>query len=408
MSGAIIVVGAGQAGAVLVEKLRAQGYDGALTLIGAEPVPPYQRPPLTKKYLTGELAIERLFLRPEAVYADQDITLRLSTRVAGIDRAARRVLLEGGESLAYDQLALTTGSAPRRLPPALGGDLAGVYVARDLADADAMAPEFRPGRRVLVVGGGYIGLEAASVAAARGLEVVLIEQAPRILNRVAAAETADWFRALHAGHGVRILEGCGLAELQGQGGRVSAARLTTGETLAVDFVIAGIGVTPNTALAEAAGLEVDNGIAVDSLGRCSDPLIWAAGDCASFPLRGQRLRLESVQNAIDQAGLVAANMLGAGQGYDPVPWFWSDQYDVKLQIAGLNSGYDLVVARAGNGQGKASSFWYFCGARFLAVDAMNDPRAYMIGKRLLEAGRSPDLAVLADPESDLKALLAVP
>ncbi|WP_114965491.1 NAD(P)/FAD-dependent oxidoreductase [Alkalilacustris brevis] len=402
MSGGVVIVGAGQAGAVLAEKLRARGYAGAVTLIGAEAVPPYQRPPLTKKYLTGEMTLERLFLRPEAVYAEQDITLRLSTRVAGVDRAARRVLLEGGETLAYDQLALTTGSTPRRLPDALGGNLAGVYVARDLADADAMAPEFVAGRRVLVVGGGYIGLEAASVAAARGLKVTLIEQAPRILNRVAAPETADWFRDLHTSHGVRILEGCGLAGLEGCDGRVRAARLGNGETIEVDFVIAGIGIVPNTALAEAAGLAVENGIAVDAFGRSSDPLVWAAGDCASFPWRGRRVRLESVQNAIDQAALVAANMLGAGQEYDPVPWFWSDQYDVKLQIAGLNTGYDRVVAR----RGKGTSFWYFSGPRFLAVDAINDPRAYMIGKRLLEAGRSPDPAVLTDPDSDLKALLS--
>ena len=399
----IVVVGAGQAGAALVAKLRALGHDGSVTLIGAEPVPPYQRPPLTKKYLTGEMALERLFLRPESFYADQNITLRLGCRVTGVDPAARVVRL-GDETLPYDQLALTTGAVPRRLPAAIGGDLAGVYVARDLADADAMMPEFAPGRRLLVVGGGYIGLEAAAVAASRGLAVTLVEAAPRILGRVASAETADWFRALHTGYGVQVIEGAGLERLTGTQGRVTGARLTDGREIAADFVIAGIGIAPDTALAEAAGLALDNGIAVDAQGRTSDPRVWAAGDCASFPHAGGRLRLESVQNAIDMAEAVAANMLGAGRDYAPVPWFWSDQYDVKLQIAGLKTGHDRVVTRPGKGE--AVSFWYFRGPRFLAVDAANDPRAYMIGKRLLEAGRSPDPDALADPATDLKALLA--
>jgi len=397
----IVVVGAGQAGASLVMALRAMGHEGPITLIGSESVPPYQRPPLTKKYLTGEMTQERLFLRPEGYYADHGIALRLGSRVTAIDRAKKLVHLDG-TTLSFDQLALTTGSAPRRLPASIGGDLPGVYVARDLADADAMAPEFVAGRRVLVIGGGYIGLEAAAVAASKGLQVTLIEMAPRILARVAAPETARWFRNLHEGHGVRILEGTGIERLMGED-RVSAARLSNGQELEVDFVIAGIGVTPNTALAEAAGLAVDNGIATDAYGRTSHPAIWAAGDCASFPWRGRRVRLESVQNAIDQAELVAANMLGAARTYDPVPWFWSDQYDVKLQIAGLNTGFDRVVARQPTPQ--AASFWYFAQDRLIAVDAMNDPRAYMVGKRLLEAGRSADPAVVGDPASDLKALL---
>ena len=400
MSG-IVVVGAGQAGAALVAKLRSLGYTGELTLLGREPVPPYQRPPLTKKYLTGELTLERLFLRPESFYGEHGITLRLGTELRAIDRAARRLDL-GGENLGYTQLALTTGSQPRRLPAAIGGNLEGVYVARDLADTDAMAPEFAPGRRVLIVGGGYIGLEAAAVAATKGLEVTLVEMAPRILNRVAAAETADWFRTLHERHGVTIIEGTGLDRLIGTG-RVEAARLSDGRELAVDFVIAGIGVRPNTALAESAGLEIDDGIATDAQGRTSDPAIWAAGDCASFPWRGGRVRLESVQNAIDQAELVAGNMLGAGAAYDPVPWFWSDQYDAKLQIAGLNTGHDRVFTRPEGGQ--AMSVWYYRGDSFLAVDAMNAPRSYMVGKRLLEAGRSPDPQAVADPQTDLKALL---
>ncbi len=395
----IVVIGAGQAGASLVAKLRAEGFDGAITLIGAEPVPPYQRPPLSKAYLLGDMALERLFLRPAQFYADQRIDLRLGATVTGIDRAAQ-VVHVGGEALPYDALALTTGSVPRRLPAAIGGALAGVHVVRDLADVDAMGPRFVAGARVVIVGGGYIGLEAAAVAAKRGLDVTVLEMAPRIIARVAAPETSDYIRALHVGHGVKILENTGLARIYGAD-HVTGVTLSDGTELAADFVIAGIGILPATDLAEGAGLALDNGIAVDAQGRTSDPAIWAAGDCASFPWRGGRLRLESVQNAIDQAELVARNMLGAGVDYAPVPWFWSDQYDLKLQIAGLNTGYDRVVVRDTG----ARSHWYFAGDKLLAVDALNDSRAFMLGKRLLEAGRSPDAAALADPATDLKALL---
>jgi len=397
----IVVVGAGQAGAALVAKLRALGYAGDVTLVGDETAPPYQRPPLSKKYLMGEMDLERLFLRTPAWYVEQKITLRTATPVTRIDRATKQVWL-GDEAIGYDQLALTTGADLRRLPAAIGGELAGVYGVRRLSDIDAMAPEFVAGRRVLIVGGGYIGLEAAAVAAKKGLVVTLIEAAPRILGRVAAPETADAMRALHASHGVTIREGLGLTRLTGEG-RVAGADLADGSHLPLDFVIVGIGITPGDALARQAGLVIDNGIATDDFGRTSDPAIWSAGDCASFVYRGARIRLESVQNAIDQAEAVAANMLGAAKAYVPMPWFWSDQYDMKLQIAGLNTGYDRVVTRT---VGAARSHWYFRDGVFLAVDALNDPRAYMVGKRLLEMGKTPDTAALADPATELKTLLA--
>ena len=292
--------------------------------------------------------------------------------------------------------------AARRLPEAIGGDLPGVHVVRSLADVDRMAPEFRPGRRALIVGGGYIGLEAAAVAAKLGLDVSLVEMAPRILQRVAAPQTADYFRDLHHAHGVDIREGVGLGHLTG--GEETLAHFADGTECRADFVITGIGIVPNDTLALEAGLTCDNGIVVDARGQTSDPHIWAAGDCARLPYRGQMIRLESVQNAIDQAEAVAANMLGKGQDYISKPWFWSDQYDVKLQIAGLNTGYDRVVIRPGANDA-SRSHWYFAGDELLAVDAMNDPRNYMIGKRLIEAGRSPDPALVADPGSDLKALL---
>lgn len=396
----VVVIGAGQAGSSCVAKLRNGGFEGRVTLIGAEPVPPYQRPPLSKAYLMGDMPVERLLLRPEVFYSEHDIDLRLGVEVSAIDTAAQTVSA-GGEVLAYSDLVLATGSVPRRLPAAIGGDLDGVFVVRDLADVDAMAPRFAARARVLIVGGGYIGLEAASVAAKLGLEVVLVEMTERILRRVAAPETSNYFRALHATHGVNIREGVGLDHLTGQGA-VDGAILSDGTRLDVDFVIVGVGIAPGTALAEAAGIDIDNGIATDAQGRTSAPHVWAAGDCASFPYRGGRIRLESVPNAIDQAECVAENIMGAGRDYVARPWFWSDQYDVKLQIAGLNSGYDRVVTRDG---GAAQSFWYFKGDALLAVDAANDPRGYMIGKRLIEAGKSPDPAVIADPASDLKALL---
>jgi 3-phenylpropionate/trans-cinnamate dioxygenase ferredoxin reductase subunit len=398
----IVVVGAGQAGSSLVSKLRNSGFEGKVTLVGAEPHPPYQRPPLSKKYLLGDMPLDRLYLRPETFYREQNITLRLGLPITKIDPNGRSILLDN-EVISYDHLALTTGSVPRSLPTAIGGALDGVHVVRDLRDVDAMAPRFDAKARVLIVGGGYIGLEAAAVAATKGLEVTLVEMADRILQRVAAPQTSDFFRNLHQSHGVDIREGVGLERIFGDR-TVTGAALTDGSVLDLDFIIAGVGVTPATDLAEQAGLEIDNGIKTNALGQSSDPHIWAAGDCASLPYRGGRIRLESVQNAIDQAETVAENMLGANRPYQPMPWFWSDQYDVKLQIAGLNNGYDHVVTRPGE-KGGAVSFWYYNKASLLAVDAANDPRAYMIGKRLIEAGKSPAIDVIEYPKTDLKALL---
>lgn len=397
----IVVIGAGQAGSSCVVKLRNGGFDGKITLIGSEPQPPYQRPPLSKAYLMGEMALERLFLRPESFYAENGIELRLNATVEAIDTKAQQITVDG-DTLAYDDLVLTTGSIPHRLPAAIGGALDGVHVVRGLADVDAMEPRFVAGARVLIVGGGYIGLEAASVAAKLGLEVTLVEMAPRILQRVAAPETSDFFRNLHRSHGVDLREGVGLDRLTGEG-TVSGALLTDGTTLEVDFVIVGVGIAPATGLADAAGIALDNGIAVDSHGRTDAAHVWAAGDCASFPYGGDRIRLESVPNAIEQSETVAENLMGADKEYVAKPWFWSDQYDVKLQIAGLNTGYDRVVTR-GAAPGPVS-FWYYKGDTLLAVDAANDPRGYMVGKRLIESGKSPSPDVVSDADTDLKGLL---
>lgn len=397
-----VVVGAGQAGSSLVAKLRTEGFEGRITLVGAETEPPYQRPPLSKAYLLGDMTKERLYLRPESFYADQNIDLMLDTRAVDLDAAGKVVKLSNGAELHYDALALTTGSHPKTLPAAVGGTLGGVLTVRDMRDADAMAPYFVEGKRALIIGGGYIGLEAAAVAAKRGVSTTLVEMADRILQRVAAAETSDYFREMHKAHGVEILEGVGLDRLTGDE-HVSGAVLTNGTELEIDFAIVGVGIDPATALAEAGNLEIDNGIKTDAFARTSDPAIWSAGDCASCLFKGQRIRIESVGNAIDQAEVAAQNMLGKEVRYEPKPWFWSDQYDCKLQIAGSNMGYTDVVVRQGD-KG-AVSHWYYAEEELIAVDAMNDPRGYMIGKRMIEGGKSPAADLIADPATDLKALL---
>ena len=404
MSG-IVIIGAGQAGASLAAKLRALGYQGAVTLIGEEPHPPYQRPPLSKAYLLGEMERDRLYLRAPDFWANHDVALHLDRRVSAINSREKRLTLQDGETLAYDQLALTTGARPRMLPVSARSHLGNVFAIRTLADIDALAQTLRPGARVLILGGGYIGLEAAAVTAMLRLEVTLVELAPRILQRVAAPETSDYFRKLHQKHGVTIFEGVGLDHLVGDG-VVRGAVLSDGRTLEADLVLVGIGIEPNTGLAVKAGLTMDNGISTDEFGRTSQQSIWAAGDCASFPYQGRRIRLESVGNAIDQAETVAENMLGASKAYQAKPWFWSDQYDVKLQIAGLNTGYNQVITRTG--QEGAVSFWYFRDSQLLAVDAINDPRAYMVGKRLIETGRSPERTAVLDSAIDLKTLLNQP
>ncbi len=398
----VAIVGAGQAGLSLAAKLRREGFDGRVSLFGEEEAVPYQRPPLSKKYLVGEFDLERLFLRPNAFFQENRIELRTGQKCTSID-SERRILTLSESQFEYKDLVLTTGSTPRRLPERIGGTLKGVFVLRNIEDADAISKELSEGRHLLVIGGGYIGLEVASSAISRGLQVTVVEMAERILQRVAAPETSRRMRELHLAHGVDVKEGVGLEKLEGAD-RVSEAYLSDGSSLPVDIVVVGIGIEPRDELAESAGLAIENGIVTNSLGQASAEGIWAAGDCASFPWKGKRIRLESVQNAIEQAETVAVNLAGAEKPYDPTPWFWSDQYDAKLQIAGIGSGYDNVISRAG---ASASSFshWYFNGDQLLAVDAVNDSRAYMVGKRLLEIGGTADKDTISDVNSNLKTLL---
>ena len=398
----VVLVGGGHAAAAFANSVRRAGYEGRVVLVSDEPVPPYHRPPLSKKYLADGLAVEQILIRAPAWYEQQKVELRLGQRAESIDRAAQRLHLAGGETLAYSRLVLMTGSRPRRLPATIGGDLQGVLLMRSLADADALGPHLVAGRRLLVVGGGYIGLEAAAVAVGKGLQVTLLEAAPRILQRVAAPATSDYFRALHTARGVDLREGVALRRLLADGGRVCGAELEDGSRIDADAVLVGIGVLPNVELAEAAGLEVDNGIVVDALCQTSDPRILAAGDCCSFDYRGQRIRLESVQNANDQAATAAHTVAGQPKPYAALPWFWSDQYDCKLQIAGLNSGYDQAVVRPGKTE-RSRSIWYYREDQLLAVDAIADPAAYVVAKKLLERGGSVPPAQAADPASEFRS-----
>lgn len=404
MAGDVVIIGGGQAAASCAAKLRTLGHGDAITIVAEEQTLPYQRPPLSKKYMAGDLSIERLLIRPADWYVEQKITVERGIRATAIDPAAHRVILANGRALGYRHLVLATGSRARRLPAAIGGELPGILTMRDLADADRLAPELRPGQRLLIVGGGYIGLEAAAVSAVKGLAVTLLEAAPRILQRVAAGPTSDYFRSLHQRHGVDLREGVALSRLVGRDGRVGGAELGDGTLIEADLVLIGIGILPNDDLARDAGLAVENGILVDKQCRTSAPDIYAAGDCAGLLWQGERIRLESVQNAIDQGEHAAASLLGSNAAYQPQPWFWSDQYDVKLQIAGLNRGYDSVVVRSGTRPG-SQSVWYYRAGRMVAVDAMNDALNYSIAKKVLETGRSIPAEQAGDPAVDLKPWL---
>ena len=404
MPNSIIIIGAGQTAASCAARLRQKDATCEITIIGEEPHLPYQRPPLSKKYATGDMTLDQLLLRPAEWYEQNQITCISNQRVKSVDTHAKTISLENSETLSWNKLVFATGSRARSLPNAIGGDLDGVYLLRSLKDADSFADELIENRRVVIVGGGYIGLEAAAVCASRGLKVTLIEAAERILQRVACEETSNWFNALHASHGVTIHEGTGLQKFEEKDGRISAAILSNGTRIEADFALVGIGIIPNAELAQEAGLTVEAGIVTNQHCQTSNSDVYAAGDCAAFDYKNEPTRLESVQNAIDQAECVADNIAGDIRTYEPYPWFWSDQYDVKLQIAGLNRGYDTIVTREGDREGSMAHF-YFKGEAFIAVDAMNDPRTYMVGKKMLEAGKNITPEQARDKSIELKSLL---
>ena len=398
----MVIVGGGQAGYSVAAKLRDMGFEGSIEIICREETIPYQRPPLSKKFLMGEIPKTRLFIRPENFYREKNINLRLGVTVTKIDRNASEVLCSDGSRLFYKKLFLVTGSKPNIFPEKFGGKFKGAYYIRSLVDIDAVVHEFEPKRNLLVIGGGYIGLEIAAVARKRNLHVTLVEAEDRILKRVASVQTANFFRDLHNNNGVKIIEGKSIRKLLGDKNTFSGAVLNDDTKISADFAVIGIGVKPCSMLASEAGLEVDNGIMVDCFCQTSDLNILSAGDCTNFPNGTGRLRLESVGNAIDQAEAAAMTALGIKHAYRAKPWFWSDQYNVKLQIAGLSSDYDQVIERR---KKDSPSFWYFKNKTLIAVDAINDGTAYMVAKRLIELGKSPDLTNVSDTDFDLKLLL---
>jgi 3-phenylpropionate/trans-cinnamate dioxygenase ferredoxin reductase subunit len=402
----VIIIGAGQAGGETAQRLRQAGFDGDITLIGEEPVAPYQRPPLSKAYLKGELDMDRLLLRPASVYAEENITLLTSLRAVWIDRANKKVRVEGGRELPYDVLVLATGAKPRKLP-LVGADLDGVHLFRTAADADALRPRMVSGAKLVVVGAGYIGLEAAAVARQLGLDVTVIETAVRPLARVTSPEVAGFFLDEHTRQGVRFVLGGQPALIKGRE-RVTGVALSDGADVPADIVIAGIGVTPEVALAQQCGLAVENGIVTDRQCLTSDPAIYAIGDCASRPMAHfeQRIaRLESVHNAVEGAKIVAAAITGGKPHIEEAPWFWSDQYDLKLQIAGLFQGYGHIVLR-GVMADRAFAAFYYKGPKLIAVDAVNRPAEYLGAKMLIQTGRTVAPSELEDESRPMKEIVA--
>ena len=402
----IVVIGGGQAGAQALQSLRQGGYAGALTLVGDEPALPYQRPPLSKAYMKGEMTEERLYFRPAPWYQDQNIEVILSTPAKSIDRANRTVELAHGGHLDYDALIIATGSRPRVLP-IKGATLHGVHDLRDLSDVERIRPNMIAGRKMVIVGAGYIGLEAAAVARQMGLDVTVLEMAPRVLARVTSPVMSEFFETEHRAQGVQILTGARLDHLDGDGDKVTAAILADGTRIDADIVLVGIGILPNEELAKDAGIACNNGILVDRDARTSDPRVFAAGDCASRPLvhYGRSGRLESVHNAIEQGKLAAAAILGKPRPAEDCPWFWSDQYDLKLQIAGLSQDYDEIVVRGDPKDRKFAAF-YLRNGTLIAVDAINSPPEFLASKKLIMSGAKLAPDVLGDTSISMKDIAA--
>lgn len=406
MNRTFVIVGAGQAGSVAAETLRREGFDGRLVLIGDEPHLPYQRPPLSKKYLAGELAADRLLFRHAAFYEEHRVETRTGVRARAIEPAAHRLELSSGETLRYDRLMLCTG-ARARLLACTGADLGRVHALRTLADTDAIRPQLTPGARVVIIGGGYIGLEMAATAVKAGCQVTILEMADRAMNRVVAPLVSDFYMAEHRGHGVNILCNTLVSGLQGNG-QVERVICADGSTHAADLVVIGVGAIPNLELAREAGIACENGVRVDEYCRTSDPDVFAAGDCCSHPSPhyGRRHRLESVDNAVEQARSAALNMLDRPTVHDKIPWFWSDQYDLKLLIVGVSQDHDRIVLR-GDPATRMFSVCYLKGQELLAVDTINHARDYMAARKLIAERVPMNLDRLADGSLPLKeAVLA--
>jgi 3-phenylpropionate/trans-cinnamate dioxygenase ferredoxin reductase component len=398
----VVIIGASHASVQAIDTLRRDGYAGRIVLVGDEPFLPYNRPPLSKKYFSGEMDRERLLLRGPQFYEQAHVETRLGLRVTAIDRTDQRVRLNDGNELHYDKLLLCIGSRPRLLEVP-GYDLAGIHYLRTMADVDAIKVDLTGATKLVVVGAGYIGLEAAASARHLGLDVTVLEMADRPMNRVVAPEISSFYQRRHEHEGVRILCNTSVTSFSGVD-RVKAVQCGDREFPA-DLVIVGVGILPESTLAAAAGLRCENGIWVEESCQTSDPNIYAAGDCTFHPSvrYGRRVRLESVDNAVEQGRTAAAHICGKDVRHEHVPWFWSDQYDLKLQIAGLTHGYDQTVMR-GDPESGRFALYYFADAELLAVDAINSPKDFMVGKKWIGEHKHPDPVRLADPAIDIKTL----
>lgn len=402
MKSGVVIIGAGQASAVAAATLRKEKYTGTIKILGDESQPAYDRPPLSKYYLAGEMELPKLLIRPEEFYADNDIDLHTNTRVVSIDADAKQVVTAADEVFDYDKLVIATGSRARRLNLP-GSDLEGIFYLRTLDDVDLIRQAMGSGKRLCVIGGGYVGLEVAAVASVAGLEVTVIETQDRILQRVTTPEMSDYYHNLHVERGVNIMLNKAVTGFEGTG---SVAKVLCGDdTVDADLVIIGVGIVPNIEIAESAGIECDNGILVDDHGQTSNPDIYAAGDCTNHPNRllGRRLRLESVPNAIEQARVACINLLGGDLEYASIPWFWSDQYELKLQMVGFSSDGEESVVRGDKSTNSFAVFHLRDGC-VVAVDAVNNSKAFMLGKRLY--GKSVDAKLLADESVELKSFLS--
>lgn len=384
MAKPFVIIGAGQCGLKAAETFRQSGYEGELILIGDEPQPPYQRPPLSKAFLKGELEEDRLYLKSDAFYEDHNVTVKFGVKAETLDADNKLITLSDGEMIEYDKLLIATGTMARKIP-LQGAELEGVYTLRTIDDVTALSNAITPTSKIGIIGAGYIGLEVAASLRSRGNEVTVIEAAPRVLARVMPQEMSDFFEALHQRNGVQIYKGVGTKSIEGDS-KVEAILLQNDHRINCDIVLLAVGASPIVALAESAKLDVNNGIVVNEHAQTSDPDIFAAGDCASFYSKryDRWIRLESVQNAIDQGKIAAQSMMGKDTAYDPLPWFWSDQYDVKLQIAGLSQGFDRLEI---DGDLSQNSFavTYYIDDKPICVDAVNQPRAHMMARRSLSA-----------------------
>lgn len=404
----VIIIGGGQGAGILAGVLRQQKLESSVLIIGDEPDLPYERPPLSKAYFTGDVARERLYIRKADYYSERDFDLALGCTATALDCAARTISLSDGRQVSYEHCVLATGGRPRPLPVP-GNDLAGVHFLRSLADVTAIRADLTPGARLVVIGGGYIGLEVAASARKLGHDVTIVEAMERVLARVTSPTVSQFFADYHRQHGARVMLSTGVSSLQGNAqGRVAAVDLADGSALPADVVVVGIGILPNVELAMAAGLACDNGIIVDHQCRTSDSHVFALGDVAAHPnpfADGRTIRLESVQNAADQAKVVASVLKGENPTYADLPWFWSDQYDAKLQTAGLSAGYDDTVVR-GEASAPGFSVVYLRDGRMIAIDAINAIKDFMGAKKLILAGARPDLSMLADPHTSMRDIAA--